>query len=838
MSETKQPNGEDFESHTTDAGAEEVQDEPLTLEEKDFDMSIIKNMKSGSESTGSSDIAGNSTRLFFTSRGDHLSVTFVRVSRLFAASEAELKETYGWFRMDPYCVMKVGSEICNTQLCPNGSTKPSWGEELRCEIPPSVSFIFIEIIDKKTFPLADQTIAWTVIPIMQLLENGGKEKIHWYDLSGQQGYNKEGRLKLITTYTPNTDRHVPEQLVLSNPANYLPNEKQQEDVNSISSFTEDEPSQQPADCTTSVPDQVGLSEEELNSMGGHLKLTCVKARLRRNYGVLTRMDSYCIVKVGTEILKTPICRSSGMYPRWNETINCNIPPGVCVVSIEIFKSNYRTDDKIAWTFILIKDLKHRFGRDVTDWYTLYGVQGENKEGVIQLTTCFKDVTVEGDRQNKETLDCITTFVNLPRLRPIDYTAQVPDKLNVILVGRGGNGKSSVGNTIMGKECFPHGTIWRQQTVQLERLQKDNFEINVMDTPNLFNERQKMSAAPRMMEILKTAMDFPDGIDLFLIVCRSDIRCGDEDKILDELEKMYGSSVFGRSLLVLTRVKEFLQNTTLEEGLKAKEDLWHLCTRVQGRVIAIQNDMEQLRNITMEEQQTLLLLAMFELVRLQKGTVYKSTLRNEVTKCMKERQERQNSIKQTYDDIFDHIVNTVSSKSETEICATLKTKEFKIAGDLFKANNVCQDQSIILQCTKWCLSDLETFTNLILTGIRFEQCSNEYTKNDAHYDSIEMYKMRSLQTAQQIKRNRQNLMNIFNTYVEIVVRSFLRSRDIFEIDNIMKNVEKNILDSDLHQQIIKSLPDYYKTEEWKTDVHFLGLQSLREYLEIKSRVWRY
>ncbi|KAJ8032130.1 Toll-interacting protein A [Holothuria leucospilota] len=829
MDGTKQPIGEDVESHVTDADAEEVQNEPLPLEEKDFAMSVMNRGRSGSESRGSCDISENNARLFFTARGDHLSVTFVR---------AELKETYGRSRMDPYCVMKAGSEICTTKPCPNGSTKPSWGEEVRCEIPPSVCFIFLEIINKKLFPLPDQTIAWTAIPIMQLLEYGDKETIHWCDLSGQQGYNQEGRLQLITTYTPNADGHVPEQLVLSNPSNHLPNEEKQEHVNPISSSTEDEPSQQTAHCATSMPDQVGLSEEEFNSIGGHLKITCVEARLKRNYGVLTNMDSYCIVKVGTEILKTPICRSSGTHPRWNETLNCNIPPGVCVVSIEIFKSNYRTDDKIARTFILIKDLKHRFGRDITDWYTLYGVQGANKEGDIQLTTCFEDVTVKNDRQNEETLDLITTFVNLTRRRLIDYTGHVPTELNVILVGRGGSGKSSVGNTAMGEECFPRGTNGRQQTVQLEKLQKENFEINVMDTPNLFNEKQKMSEGPRMTEILKTAMDFPEGINLFLIVCRSDIRCGDEDKILDELEKMYGPSVFDWSLLVLTRVQEFLQNTTLEEGLKTKEDLWHLCKRVQGRVIAIQNDMEQLRDITMEDQQSLLLLAMFESVRLQKGTLYKSSLRNEVTKCMKGRKERQNSIKQTYDDIFEHIVNTVSSKSETEICSALKTKEFKIAGDLFKANNVCQDQSIILQCTKWCLSDLETFINLILTSIRFEQCSNEYTKNDAHYDSIEMYKMRSLQTAQQIKRNRQNLMHMFNTNVEIVVRSFLRGRDKFEIDNIMKNVEKNIIDSDLHQEIIKSLPDYYKTEEWKTDVHFLGLQSLSEYLEIKSRVWRY
>lgn len=73
---------------------------------------------------------------------------------------------------------------------------------------------------------------------------------------------------------PKATGHVPEQLVLSNPTNYVPNEKQQEDINLISFSTEDEPSQPTVDCATSVPDQVELSEEELNSMGGRLKITC------------------------------------------------------------------------------------------------------------------------------------------------------------------------------------------------------------------------------------------------------------------------------------------------------------------------------------------------------------------------------------------------------------------------------------------------------------------------------------------------------------------------------------------------------------------------------------
>ncbi|KAJ8032136.1 Immune-associated nucleotide-binding protein 7 [Holothuria leucospilota] len=477
------------------------------------------------------------------------------------------------------------------------------------------------------------------------------------------------------------------------------------------------------------------------------------------------------------------------------------------------------------------------GGETTNWYLLSGEQGNGKEGKVQLCMKYENAPGDNDDEGMIPFDKITTFLNIGKRSLSDYTGKVPDKVNIILVGRGGNGKSSVGNTLLGRQCF--STREGQNTLQLAKLQKRNFEVNVMDTPDLFDQHHQMETEQQTMEMVKTAMDFPDGIHLFLIVCRGDVRLKDEErKMLAELEKKYDQGVKDHSLLVLTHSNDFLRHKSLEEVLKTNEDLWNVFTYVRGRVIAIENIHERLTDLTIEDQQTHLLRTIFEVIRMQHHKSYGQNIFHTANEQIVQRKREHEGIKQAYDSIFDHVVNTICGKTETDLCEILKTKYFEIDDHILTSIDACPNENIIRQCTEWCIKDLETFINLVLTEKRLKQSSDEGDGRGKSYPLIETYKERSLRTSKLIKLNRQKLMILFNTDVEEKVRSFLRCRELSEINQILTEVENDITQCEIYDAILESLPEYFKSEEWIADAKYLGLQNLHGYLEMKTKVWPY
>ncbi|KAJ8019090.1 GTPase IMAP family member 4 [Holothuria leucospilota] len=113
--------------------------------------------------------------------------------------------------------------------------------------------------------------------------------------------------------------------------------------------------------------------------------------------------------------------------------------------------------------------------------------------------------------------------------PIDYCSKDNRNISVVLVGKTGSGKSSTGNTLVGKDgAFHISTYFHQSCTNRNKVKKTQFEktyLKVLDTPGLFDTRSTvfpgMDDDARSLELAKAVIDFPDGIDVFLIVCRLD-----------------------------------------------------------------------------------------------------------------------------------------------------------------------------------------------------------------------------------------------------------------------------------------------------------------------------
>ncbi|KAJ8037125.1 GTPase IMAP family member 7 [Holothuria leucospilota] len=184
---------------------------------------------------------------------------------------------------------------------------------------------------------------------------------------------------------------------------------------------------------------------------------------------------------------------------------------------------------------------------------------------------------------------------------IDYCSKNNRNISVVLVGKTGSGKSSTANTLVGKGgAFITSQYFHQSCtdkIQLEQTLFENTCLKVMDTPGLFDTRgtifQGMDNDARLLEIAKAVLVFPDGIDVFLIVCRLDEPFTQETQnAIEQIEKRFGGNLhfYDHCILILTRGKE-MQTHTLKEHLAQScmpYNLSQLIQKVQNRVIVVEN----------------------------------------------------------------------------------------------------------------------------------------------------------------------------------------------------------------------------------------------------------